>query len=91
VNGLGLGIPETQKNVGRCEALFRLLPDTPEIFQEWKRLVSTHQVFGIKVHDARLVAAMDVHRISSVVNFDVEDFARYEGIAVLHPQGVVQS
>ncbi len=91
VNGLGLGIPGTQKNISRCETFFRLLPETPELFQEWKHLVSLHQVSGLKVHDARLVAAMNVHRIPSVITFDIDDFKRYPGITVLHPQSVLQS
>ncbi|MEP6537453.1 MAG: PIN domain-containing protein [Bryobacteraceae bacterium] len=90
VNGLGLGIPETQRNVSRCEAFFRLLPETPELFQEWKQLVSVHQVSGLKVHDARLVAAMNVHQLSSLITFDMEDFKRYPGITILHPQDVVR-
>ena len=85
VNGLGLGVVETQKNIGRCEAFFRLLPETPDIFQEWKRLVTEHRVSGVKVHDARLVATMNVHQIPSIITFDTWDFKRY-AIEVLHPQ-----
>ena len=88
VNGLGLGLLETQKNISRCEAFFRLLPETPDIFPEWKRLVSTHNVAGLKVHDARLVAAMNVHQILSIVTFDVADFKRY-AIEVLHPESIL--
>jgi len=29
VNGLGLNIADAQKNLARCEAFFRLLPETP--------------------------------------------------------------
>ena len=88
VNGLGLGISETQRNVARCEAFFRLLPETADIFEEWKRLVAEHQVSGLKVHDARLVAAMNVNQITSIVTFDTGDFQRY-AVEVLHPQEVV--
>ena len=88
VNGLGLGLIETQKNISRCEAFFRLLPETPTIFPEWKRLVSLHGVAGLKVHDARLVAAMNIHGISSIMTFDVSDFNRY-GIEVVHPEAVL--
>jgi predicted nucleic acid-binding protein len=38
--------------------------------------------------DARLVAAMNVHAITSILTFDVDDFKRYPGIRVLHPQDV---
>ena len=34
------------------------------------------------------VAAMNVHAITSIVTFDVDDFKRYPGIRVLHPQDV---
>ncbi|MEX2261813.1 MAG: hypothetical protein WD696_07665 [Bryobacteraceae bacterium] len=52
-------------------------------------MVSVHEVAGLKVHDARLVAAMNVHRISSIVTFDTGDFQRYFGIEVLHPQEIL--
>jgi predicted nucleic acid-binding protein len=87
-NGLGLSLAETQKNTARCEAFFRLLPESPDIFQEWKRLVTAHQVAGLKVHDARLVAAMNVYRIPSIVTFDVGDFRRYD-IEVVHPESTL--
>ncbi len=89
VNGLGLGVADAQKNIARCEAFFRLLPESPEIFPEWKRLVPVHQVAGLKVHDARLVAAMNTHHITSIVTFDIDDFKRYPDIEVVHPEKVV--
>ena len=88
VNGLGLGVVETRKNIGRCEAFFRLLPETPGIFQEWKRLVTEHKVSGLKVYDARLVATMNVHQIPGIVTFDTGDFKRY-AIEVLHLEDVL--
>ena len=45
-----------------------------------------HQVSGKKAHDARLVASMKVHGIVTILTFNVEDFARYHGILVLHPE-----
>lgn len=85
VNGLGLPLSVAQRGVARCEAFFRLLPDTPEVFPEWKRLVASHQVTGLQVHDARLVAAMNVHGISSIVTFDSSDFGRYSHLTIIHP------
>jgi predicted nucleic acid-binding protein len=87
-NGFGLTTQAAEKNMSTCERLFRLLPDTPEVFAEWKRLVTTHHVAGVKVHDARLVAAMCVHGISSILSFDTADFSRYP-VQVLHPQQVL--
>ena len=34
------------------------LPDHASVYDEWLRLVIAHEVKGIQVHDARLVAFM---------------------------------
>jgi len=64
--------------------VFRL-PDTDDVYPEWRRLVVTHGVSGKKAHDARLVAAMTVNRITHILTFNADNFARYAGIHVLHP------
>jgi len=88
-NGLGMTISECRRNLTRCESFFRVLPETPSIFREWKRLVFEYQVSGLKVHDAKLVAAMAVHGIPAIVTFDTGDFIRYvPAISVVHPQDV---
>jgi len=55
-NGLGLTPEETEKQVSKLDALFTLLPETPDVHPEWRRLVATHGVSGVRVYDARLVA-----------------------------------
>lgn len=65
------------------------LPDTAEIFPEWKRLVGEHQVSGLQVYDARLVAAMNVYGVKSILTFNVDDFTRYPGIQILRPESVL--
>lgn len=49
-------------------------------------IVIQHSVTGVSVHDARLVAAMNVHAINTIVTFDANDFSRYKAIKVLHPK-----
>ena len=66
--------------------LFHLLADTDEIYHEWERLVLAHRVIGKTAYDARLVAAMNVHRIRTVLTFNAGDFKRYGGIQVIHPK-----
>lgn len=88
-NGLGLSLSDAERNLKRCEALFHVFPETQSIFSEWKRLIARYEVSGIKVHDARLVAAMNVHGVRRILTFDVDDFKRYEGIQILHPQDVL--
>ena len=88
-NGLGLTPFETDKRVSKLESLLSVLPETPAIYQEWRRLVVTHLVSGVRVFDARLVASMNVHGVKDIVTFNVDDFLRYPGIRVLHPTDLI--
>jgi len=45
----------------------------------------------VQVHDARLVALMQVHGISHVFTLNPSDFARYSGITALTPANVIAS
>lgn len=87
-NGLGLSIAQTDVEVSRLKSLFALVPDTPEIFSEWERIVLQYQVSGKQVHDARLVAAMKAHGLSNLLTFDVGDFKRFTEITVVDPRDV---
>ena len=84
-NGLGLSPSEAALEVARLVELFTLLPDNPSIFPEWLRLVVAHNVSGVQVHDARLVAVMNIHGVKSILTFNGRDFARYPTIRCLHP------
>src|SRR5437660_7886673 len=55
-NGLGFTANQAEAELSRLEALFPQLSDTANIYQEWRRLVTTHQVTGKNAHDARLAA-----------------------------------
>jgi predicted nucleic acid-binding protein len=74
--------------VEKIEGLLTLLPDTPAVYAEWKRIVVEYGVSGVKVHDARLIATMKTHGVSRLLTFDVDDFGRYTGIEVMHPKTV---
>ena len=89
VNGLGMVSSAAQSEIERLERLFTVLPETPELYPAWRQLVIRHQVVGKPAHDARLVAAMQVHGIRSILTFDKGGFSRYPGIEVLHPADVV--
>jgi predicted nucleic acid-binding protein len=82
-NGLGLSSDQTQAEVSRLETLFDLILDEPGIYKEWKELVIRHSVKGVRVHDARLVAAMRIHHITHLLTFDDGDFKRYQEITVM--------
>jgi len=65
-----------------------LLPDSLAVHEEWRKLPITHVVSGVQVHDARLAAAMIVHRVKRILTFNDLDFARYTGIEAVHPRTV---
>ncbi len=68
----------------RCvERIFRLLPDSASVYPEWRRLVVAFGVSGVKVYDARLVAAMVVCGITHIVTLNPADFTRYASIGIV--------
>jgi predicted nucleic acid-binding protein len=87
-NGLGFSTALALGEVEKIERVLSFLPDPPAIYGEWKRLVVQHEVQGAKVHDTRLVAAMNVHGVRRILTFNTDDFARY-GIEVLHPSSLL--
>jgi len=87
-NGLGFPISLVLREVEKIERILTLLPDSPAAYSEWKRLVVKHSVLGAKVHDARLVAAMNVHHVGKLLTFNADDFIRY-GLQILHPSSLV--
>jgi len=86
-NGFGLTPPEAARLLKLIERLFPVLPDSSEVYKEWRRLVVDFSVSGVQVHDARLVASMKVNDISHILTLNVEDFKRYisEGITAVTP------
>jgi predicted nucleic acid-binding protein len=84
-NGLGLSTPEAAAELVRLKSMFPLLADTPAIYLVWESLVIQYRVSGKPAHDARLVAAMRVHGLTTILTFDRSGFSRYAGIEVLHP------
>jgi predicted nucleic acid-binding protein len=48
----------------------------------------THSVMGVEVHDAKLVASMNVYGITHLLTFNLTDFRRYSGITAVSPSDV---
>jgi predicted nucleic acid-binding protein len=86
-NGFGLTSADADRRLRILERLFPILPETPAIYSEWRRIVVTHGVAGVQVHDARLVAVMRTHAVSFILTFNTADFTRYatEGIIAIDP------
>jgi predicted nucleic acid-binding protein len=81
-NGLGFSTEQAAAEVDVLKRLFVLLPELP-LQDAWERLVADYRVSGKNAHDARLVAAMMVHGIESILTFNAQDFLRYGEIRVL--------
>ncbi len=84
-NGLGFPHAQVQEELLRLEAFVVLLGETAEVYAEWKQLVVAHDVTGVQVHDARLVAAMKAHGVGRILTFNGQDFERYADIEILTP------
>ena len=85
-NGLGLLPAQASRVLARIESsALRLSDDTDAVYGEWKKLVATHGVSEKKSHDARLVAAMNVHGITHVLTSNVDDFNRFPGVVTIQP------
>jgi predicted nucleic acid-binding protein len=87
-NGLGMSVDEAAAELTRLKNLFNFIPDTATIHPVWERLVVQHRVSGKPAHDARLVAAMHVHGIESILTFNTSDFRRYPDIKAVDPAEV---
>lgn len=83
-NGLGFSVALALGEMEKIERFLTALPGSPAVYGEWKRLVVHHSVLGSKVHDARLVATMNVHGIRRILTFNSGDFARCD-IEAVHP------
>ena len=86
--GFGFTLEETARAARIIERVFELLPDTPDIHVEWRRIVEDFGVSGVQVHDARLAAAMSVYSITHVLTLNPQDFQRYPGISAVHPSAI---
>jgi predicted nucleic acid-binding protein len=84
-NGLGMTVARAATEMASLRRLFRLLPHTPDVLEEWQRIVIGQGITGKQTHDAHLVAIMQAHAVTNVLTFDVSHFSRFPGISVLDP------
>jgi predicted nucleic acid-binding protein len=87
-NGLGFSIAKTDLHLKRFERFFTILPDTLEVYENWRELVVNHSVSGIQVHDAKIAAAMKAHNLQNLLTFNAKDFKRYTDIKAIEPKDI---
>lgn len=84
-NGLGLSTQDANQEARAIQALYPLLPETADIYIEWRQLMDTYDVKGRVVFDARLVAVMLSYGITHILTTNRADFQRFAGITVVEP------
>lgn len=89
-NGMEMSTTEAHSELIRIKSFFRLLPDLPALYDEWERIVAQHAVSGKNAYDARIVAAMSIHRINRLLTFNGDDFKRYREINVMSPNDITE-
>jgi predicted nucleic acid-binding protein len=87
--GFGRTLAETERSVRFLEKYGSVLLDQPSSYAQWKQLVVAYGVSGRAAHDARLVAAMQVANVSTLLTWNAQDFLRYPQLSVFAPADVV--
>ena len=87
-NGFGLTPHEADGRARVIESQIPMLPDDPAVHLVWRKLLVTHAISGVQVHDARLVAAMNVHGVKRILTLNTREFARFPSIEAIHPEKV---
>lgn len=87
-NGLGLPSETAHSKLREFESMWVLMPDSSAVYTKWRELVREFKVLGKSAHDARLVAAMMVHGVGTILTFNVDDFRRFPGLSVMEPSAV---
>ena len=88
-NGLGFTTAAVAAEVERIENVCVMLEDQTGLYAAWKQLVAAHDVKGKPAHDARLVAAMGLHGVTTVATFNESDFLRFPNVTVLTPAAIL--
>ncbi len=89
--GYGKSLELANRRLQFIYSMGRILPDAPAACLEWHRLIVNHQVQGVAVHDARIVALMNVSKIDSLITLNRKDFTRYPWLTIFTPKEALDS
>jgi len=89
-NGMGLTADAAAAEFANHKNIFRMLPDDAATFAQWERLVTTYNVIGPDVHDARLAAIALVYNVPNILTFNVKHFRLFEpeGLKIVDPASI---
>jgi predicted nucleic acid-binding protein len=72
-------------DVQRFQTLFEMASDSPAVLERLLELLAAHPSGGKQVHDANIVATMQVHDVRRLLTFNASDFLRFADIIDLEP------
>ena len=85
VNGLGLGAPDALKNLAWFRKRMVYFEELEAVHRKLVALIESTGVSGKRVHDANIVAVMQLFGIRYLVTNNPEDFSSLPGIDVVAP------
>lgn len=78
---------------GASGSIYRAVRDRSRrltaVYRCWRQMLSQTMIQGTSVHDARLVALMEVNGITRILTLNISDFRRYAQVTVLTPSDVL--
>ena len=80
-----LPMPTLVADIRLFEQRFHIAEDGPQVTAQLLNLLSQVPVGGRQVHDANIVATMQVHRISRLLTHNAADFSRFAGMITVIP------
>lgn len=67
------------------ETHFQVVEDTPQVTEKLLSLIEQFSVGGSQIHDANIVATMQVYGIKHLLTHNISDFERFSDvITILH-------
>ena len=87
-NGLGMSVSDAEANLNEFLRYLNLYDETVDVSARLRQLAITYNLRGKRIHDANIVATMEVHEISTLLTQNGADFAAFEDIVILSVQDV---
>ena len=85
ITGNGLPLPKILENVHVFRSEFTVIEDSPFVLDTLVDILKKIAVAGKQVHDANIVAAMQVHEVHHLLTHNTADFERFSNLITTLP------
>jgi predicted nucleic acid-binding protein len=89
--GFGWSVGIVEQRVRYIERTVPLIGFGRLTYDHWRSLLTAHQLIGLSIHDARIVAVMLSEGKQHLLTLNPADFKRYKDIVVWTPADVLAS